>query len=295
MKHAWRVGLLLLAASGFAVAAQKCPRIETSMVEKGFSEAGPWRVMSGGPGECTFMTADTSVNFGFNHMVNESADLATAASVEMREAVAGNSAVEPMPVLGEEGFTYQPKNDAGEVDPKSMFFHGHRGSVNASGYLNLPTAITPAQRDFAAHLIAGTLGVATNARALAKETRCPYLDDGHVDKLLPTGHRSVIVPDKNSCVMSADGRVITVAVVKGKRSSEAAEGMMRSGGCTVDPLPKLGKTAGVMHHCGEGNARTQVVVAGNGRMLEIAYVPGREPTDEERAWVIELAGFAMKQ
>jgi hypothetical protein len=295
MKHAWMIGLLLLAASGIAAAAQKCPRIETSMVDKGFSEAGPWRVMSGGPGECTFMTADTSVNFGFNHMVNESADLATAASVEMREAVAGNSVVEPIPVLGDAGFTYQPKNEAGEVDPKSMFFHGHRGSVNASGYLNLPTAITPAQRDFAAHLIAGTLGVATNPRALAKETRCPYLDGALVDELLPTGNRSVIVPDKSSCVISADGRVITVAVVKGKRSDDAAEGMMRSGGCTVDPLPKLGRTAAVMHHCSEGNARTQVVVAGNGRMLEIAYVPGQEPTDAERATLVELAQFAWRR
>lgn len=295
MKHAWMAGWVLLAASGIAAAAQKCPRIEISMVDKGFSEAGPWRVMSGGPGECTFMTADTSVNFGFSHMVNESAGLAMAASVEMRDAVAGNSVVEPMPALGDEGFTYQPKNEAGEVDPKSMFFHGHRGSVNASGFLNLPTPITPAQRDFAAHLIAGTLGVATNPRALAKESRCPYLDGKRVDKLLPTGHRSVIVPDKNSCVISADGRVITVAVVKGKRSSETADGMMRGGGCTVDALPKLGKTAGVMHHCSEGNARTQVVVAGNGRMLEIAYIPGREPTDDERAMVIEMAAFAMKQ
>ena len=38
MKHAWMVGAWLLAASGTVVAAQKCPRIETSMVEKGFSE-----------------------------------------------------------------------------------------------------------------------------------------------------------------------------------------------------------------------------------------------------------------
>ena len=295
MKHAWMVGAWLLAASGTVVAAQKCPRIETSMVEKGFSEAGPWRVMSGGPGECSFMSADTSVNFGFSHMISESADLARAAAVEMRVAVAGNSVVEPMPALGDEGFTYQPKNDTGVVDPKSMFFYGHRGSVNVSGYLNLASAITPAQRDFAAHLLAATLVVATDAKALAKESQCPYLDDTLVRKLLPSGNVSVIVPDRNNCVMSADGRVITVAIVKGKRSRDTAEGMLRSGGCAVDPLPKLGKTAAVMHHCSEGNARAQVVVAGNGRMLEIAYVPGHEPTDEERATVIALAQFASKR
>ena len=177
------IGAVLLAMSGAAIAAQKCPVIETSMVDKGFG-GGPWRVMSGGPGECSFMAADTSVNFGFSHMVSESAPLAQKAAVEMREAIAGNSVVVPMPALGDEGFAYQTKNDAGEIDQKSLFFYGHRGSVGVSGYLNLAGAITPAQRDFAANLIAGTLGVATNAKALAKETDCPYLDDALVKKLL---------------------------------------------------------------------------------------------------------------
>lgn len=295
MKQAWKVGvLLLLAMNGAALAAQKCPAIQASMVDKGFG-GGPWRVMSGGPGECSFMAADTSVNFGFSHMVSESTELAQKAAVEMREAIAGNSLVEPMATLGEEGFAYQQKNDAGAVaDPKSMFFYGHRGSVTVSGYLNLKAAITPVQRDFAAHLIAGTLGVATNSKALAKETDCPYLDGELVKQLLPTGNVSAIVPDRNSCVMSADGRVITVAITKGPRSGDAAAGMMRNGGCSVDQLPTFGKTAGILHHCREGNPRAQVIVAADGRMLEIAYVPGQEPTDEQRATLISLAGFALK-
>jgi hypothetical protein len=294
MKKGWMIGAALLAMSGAAVAAQKCPAIETSMVDKGFG-GGPWRVMSGGPGECSFMAADTSVNFGFSHMVSESTELAQKSAVEMRDAIAGNSLVEPMATLGDDGFAYQQKNDSGAVaDPKSMFFYGHRGSVTASGYLNLKGTITPAQRDFAAHLIASTLGVATRPKALAKESDCPYFDDALVKQLLPTGNVSAIVPDKNSCVTSADGRVITVAVTRGPRSGDAAAGMMQSGDCTVDPLPKFGKTAGILHHCKEGNPRTQVVVASGGRMLEIAYVPGQEPTDEQRATVIALTEFALK-
>jgi len=294
MKQAWKVGVLLLAMSGAAMAAQKCPVIETSMVDKGFG-GGPWRVMSGGPGECSFMAADTSVNFGFSHMVSESPELAQKSAVEMREAIAGNSLVEPILALGEEGFAYQQKDDSGAVaDPKSMFFYGHRGSVSVSGYLNLKGAITPAQRDFAAHLIASTLGVASKPKALAKESDCPYLDDALVKQLLPTGNVSAIVPGKESCVMSADGRVITVAVTKGPRSADAAAGMMQSGGCTVDPLPKFGKTAGIAHHCKEGNPRAQVIVATGGRMLEIAYVPGAEPTDEQRATLIAMMEFALK-
>lgn len=295
MKIAGWIGMLLLAASGAAGAASKCPSIETSMVDKGFG-GGPWRVMSGGPGACSFMTANTSVNFGFSHMVSESADLATKAAVDMREAIAGNSVIVPAPSLGEHGFAYQTRDDAGAIDPKSMFFYGHRGSVGVSGYLNLASAITPAQREFAANLIAGTLGVATNRKALAKETNCPYLDDAAVEKLLPSGEKSVIVPDANNCVMSADGRVLTVAIRKGARSRDAAQGMLRSGGCTVDPLPQFGKTAAVAHHCFEGNPRALVIVANDARMLEIAYVPGqdREPTDEQRAMLVEAAGFAWK-
>jgi hypothetical protein len=293
MKQAWKVGVLLLAMSGAAVAAQKCPAIEASMVDKGFG-GGPWRVVSGGPGECSFMTADSSVNFGFSHMVSESAELARKSALEMREAIAGNSIVEPVAALGDEGFAYQQKNDAGELDPKSMFFYGHRGNVTVSGYLNLGGTITPAQREFAAHLIAGTLGVATKPKALAKETDCPYLDDALVRRLLPTGSVSVIVPDKNSCVMSADGHVIMVGVIRGPRSTETAAGMMQGSGCAVDALPNLGKTAGILHHCKEGNPRTQVIVAADGRVLEIAYVPGQEPTDEQRATLISLAEFALK-
>lgn len=292
MKRSWSLGFLLLLLSFAANAATRCPAIETALVGKGLG-GGPWRVLSGGQAECTFMTADTSVNFGYNHLPSASVDEARQAAVAMRDAIAATSVVQPMPSLGEEGFAYQAKNDAGEVDPKSMFFYGHRGRLGVSAYLNLAAPITPAQRDFAASLVAGTLGAATNAKALAKETTCPYADAGLVGTLLP-GTVATIAPDGNSCVLSADGRVVTIAIVKGGRSRDAAQGMMRAGGCSVDPLPQFGDVAGVLHHCFEGNERAQVVIASGNRMLEIAFVPGREPTDAERANLVELAAFALK-
>ena len=48
--------------------------------------------------------------------------------------------------------------------------------VGVSGYLNLKDPITPAQRVLAGNLIASTLGIATNPKALAKATNCRYLD-----------------------------------------------------------------------------------------------------------------------
>ncbi|MEP7044199.1 MAG: hypothetical protein ABI843_14130 [Dokdonella sp.] len=295
MKRSWLVGACLLFANTAALAAQKCPRIETAMVDKGFSEVAPWHVLSGGAGECSFMTANSSISFGFNHMVAASTEAATASAVSMREAVVATSLLEPMLVLGDEGFSYQPKNDAGKVDPKSMFFYGHRGSVNVSGYLNLKDAITPAQRDFAAHLIAATLGVASSPKALAKETNCPYLAAGVVKRLLPTGEVSAIVPNADSCVMSAGGKVITVSVTKNAQSRQMAESMLAVGGCTVDALPKLGKPSGLMHHCSEGNPRAEALFVSNGRMFRLVFVSTAEPSEDDRAAVAELAGFAARK
>lgn len=293
MKHCWIIGILLLAASHLVFAAVKCPTIETAMVEKGFGH-GPWQAVSGGQGECSFMAADTSNNFGFSHMVSESTELATKAAIEMRDAVAGTSVVVVLPSLGEKGIAYQMKDEKGAVNPGSMFFYGHRGSLTVSGYLNLTSAITPEQRDLAANLIASTLGAASSARKLAKESDCPYFDDALVKKLLPTGSVSAIVPNKESCIVSADGRVITLSMIKDARSGDRARGMMQGSSCQQDALPKLAEIAAILHHCSEGNPRAQVVIARDGRSLDIVYIAGPEPSAEQRAILIELATYALR-
>jgi hypothetical protein len=284
------IGTLLLLASS-AAAAQKCPAIDITLLNKGFAEAAPWRVASGGPAECTFMAKGSSVSLGFNHMVAASPALARASAVEMKNAVKATSAIEPVPALGEDGFAYQPRKDNGQVDRASMFFYGHRGTVGVSGYLNLKDPITPAQRDLAANLIASTLRVATDAKALAKATNCRYLDGELVARLLPTGERSTIVPDANNCVVSADNRVITVAVARNARGWAEAERLLRNEGCTVDVVPGLGTGAGLAHHCSRGIPRAEVVVVNGSRWLRVLYAPPGEPGADDRAALIELARF----
>jgi hypothetical protein len=292
MKEPLFAALLLLLANTASFAAQKCPAIETWVLDKGFYEVAPWRVVSGGAGECSFMTAKTSINFGFNHMVTNSAEEAMAAATEMQQAVAGKSVVEPMLSLGEKGFIYQPKKKDGTVDRTSMFFYGHRGSVNVSGYLNLKDPITPAQRDLAANLLAGTLSVAPNPKALAKEANCRYLDPNLVKRLLPASDVATIVPDSNNCVVSAGGKVITVAVTKDARGWATAERLLKDGGCTVDTLPNLGKAAGIAHHCSKGNPRAEVLFVTGSRMFRLLYAPAAEPSASERAALVELARVA---
>ena len=78
-----------------------------------------------------------------------------------------------------------------------------------SGDLNPKTAITPAQRDPAANLIANTLLIATSPKALATATNCRYLDPDLMARVSPAGDLSAIVPDSNNCVVSAGGSVVT--------------------------------------------------------------------------------------
>jgi len=289
------VGASVLAASDAAMAAAKCPSIDLALVNKGFAEGAPWRVMSGGTGECSFSGADTSINLGFSHMVSESAEKATESAISMHDAVAPTSRIEPLPVLGEHGFAYNMKGDGGKVDETSMFFYGHRGPVGVSGYLNLKTPITAAQRDLAANLIAQTLAVAGKPKALAKESNCPYFDGALIARLLPPGDVVISMPNANMCIVSAAGTVITLSVTKGAQATQAATNMLKGDGCSVEPQPRLGKTAGLLHHCSAGNPRAEVIFADGGRMFDLTYVPAAEPTQEQRATLLELARFAGAQ
>jgi hypothetical protein len=288
------LGIYFLAAGGTALAATKCPFIDVTLLNKGLPEGAPWRVISGGQGECSFAAKDTSVSLGFSHMVAESAEKATEAALSMKDAVAPTSRVEPLPVLGEYGIGYNMKDDAGRFNETSMFFYGHRGPVGVSGYLNLKSAITVAQREFAANLIASTLGVASNAKALARETNCPYFNDDLVERLLPSGEVTISVPNKDSCVVSASGNVLMVSVTRSAQAAQAVSNMLKSNGCTVDPLPKLGKIAGISHHCSGGNPRAQIQFVSAGRMYDVTLVPTGEPTEAQRSTLIELAEFAAK-
>ncbi|HET7063390.1 MAG TPA: hypothetical protein VFI49_03875 [Rudaea sp.] len=294
MKLLFLLALYLLAAASTATAATKCPFIDAALLNRGLPDSAPWRVMSGGQGECSFTAKDMSVSFGFSHMVSESTEKATDAAKSMKEAVTPTSRVEPLPVLGEYGIDYNMKNDKGMPDEKSMFFYGHSGRVGVSGYLNLKDAITSQQRDFAANLIASTLGVAGSARALKKETSCPYFEDSLVKSLLPSGDMTISIPNKDSCVVSASGSVLMVSANSSAQSAQAVSNMLKGSGCTVDPLPKFGKVAGIAHHCSGGNPRAQILFVSGGRMFDVTLVPTSEPTEAQRATLVELAEYAAK-
>jgi hypothetical protein len=85
-----------------------------------------------------------------------------------------------------------------------------------------------------------------------------------------------------------------VSVSSSAQSSQAVSNMLKGSGCTVDPLPKFGKVAGIAHHCGGGNPRAQILFVSGGRMFDVTLVPTSEPTEAQRNSLVELAEFAAK-
>jgi hypothetical protein len=85
-----------------------------------------------------------------------------------------------------------------------------------------------------------------------------------------------------------------VSVNSSAQSAQAVSNMLRGNGCTVDPLPKFGKVAGIAHHCSGGNPRAQILFVSGGRMFDVTLVPTSEPTEAQRNTLIELAEFAAK-
>jgi hypothetical protein len=71
-----------------------------------------------------------------------------------------------------------------------------------------------------------------------------------------------------------------------------AERMLKNEGCTVDPLPSLGKGAGIAYRCANGNPRAEVVVATGSRWVRVLYAPSAEPTARDREALVEVARFA---
>lgn len=285
--------LAFLIASGSSVAAT-CPALDKTLLDKGFPDVAPWRVNSGGSTECSFSARTSSINFGFNHSIASSDAAARTAAAEMRQAVASTSVVTPMLSLGDDGIAYQPKKPNGQVDAKSMFFSGQRGTVGVSGYLNLDKPITEQQRILAANLISGTLGLASSPKALAKASQCRYLDAALVSRLLPAGDSSSIVPDASNCIVSAGGAVITVAITKDTRGWSGAQRMFKDDGCTVEAVADLGKSASIAHHCRKGNARAEVAFVTASRTVRVLFAPPAEPTAAQRETLVQLARFASQ-
>jgi hypothetical protein len=286
------LGVSFLLASAATCAAEKCEWLDLARLNQAVPGTA-WKLDSGGTGACSFSGNKSQSSFGYSQTVDPSAANAEESVRSSRQTIAETDHVDALPALGKEGFSYSPKSDKGVVNKSSVFFFGYRNSIEISGYLNLKQPVTPAQRDAAAKLLYASMAVvATDSKALAKATDCPYLDSALVKRLLPFDNLSVAVPGPTSCVAFAEGNVISVSVMSGANLDEAAHNMMTDNGCKVEPLPQLSDAAGISYACNGGNPRAQILSVVGGRMFDLTFVPKKEPSAEQRALLIQLAEYA---
>jgi len=292
MKAQVLISLGLLVCSVTASAAEKCRSLDLAKLNKAIPLAAPWRTSGGGNGSCGF-EGSSGISFGFSQTIDASADKAEASVADSKQSIGKDNHVNDETAIGTNGFSYSVKLPSGEPNDKSVFLFGHSGSIEISGYLNLQKAVTPAQRQAAAQLMFDSMKIADNSKALAKAEKCPYFDMALIGRLLPSDDLSIAVPGPDSCVVSADGSVVMISVTRGTNNAAQAIGnMLKDSGCTVEPLPRLGKPNGIAYACKTGNPRAQILFIAKGGMVDLSFVPAQEPTAEQRAALVELAEYA---
>ena len=293
MKAQILFGLGLLACSAGAVAAGKCHSLDLAKLNQALPLSAPWRIDGGGNGSCSFSAGGSANSFGFSQTIDASSDKAENSVRDSRQSIAADNQVADESNLGTNGFSYSVKLPSGEPNPKSVFFFGHRASVEVSGYLNLQRPVTPAQRAAAAKLIFDSMGVAEDSKALAAAMQCPYFDAALITRLLASDDQSIAVPSTGSCIVSASGNIVTIGVTGGPHAAQAVGNMLKDSGCTVEQLPRLGKPGGIAYACKGGNPRAQILFVSKGKMFDLTFVPTQEPTAEQRALLIDLAEYAL--
>jgi|GEM_PF-4580910 len=290
------IGLICCAASGTVIAAEECMTLDVTAVDKALPEAAPWRLLGGGISACTFTSGSMDSSFDYNLTVRASAAAAQeSARASKADAVGRHNRIDALAALGGSGFAYSPKDDAGTTKAQTVFFFGSRNNIEIIGDLTLKQPVTTAQREAVARLLATAAAAASSPTAQAAASTCPYFDMPVLKRLLPAGQVTVMVPAATNCIASVGGAVAMIGVVASSQAAEAAGNMMKDNGCTVDPLPQFGDVAGISHHCKGGNPRAQVLVVAGNNMYDYSIVLGKEPTPEQRALLVQLVGYALRQ
>ncbi len=296
MRTRFLIGLFCLIASATAAAAEECMTLDVAAVNKALPEAAPWRLLNGGISACTFTAGSMDSSFDYNLTVRATAAAAQESTRASKADAADNhNRVDVLPALGSDGFAYSPKSDAGATKAETVFFFGNRNNIEIIGDLNLKQAVTPNQRNAVARLLATAATAASNPRAQAAASNCPYFDMPVLKRLLPPGEMTVMVPAATNCIASVGGAVAMIGVVTSPHAAEGATNMMKDNGCSVDPLPQFGSVAGISHHCSGGNPRAQILIVDGNKMLDFSVVLAQEPTEDQRALLVQLAAYARSR
>jgi hypothetical protein len=281
----------LLTACLSARAAPECQWLPVAQVSKALPDFRPWQTTGGGEiGACQFLgrSQNGAAILSITQMVQASPGKTEDFVASLRKNLDASYVVEPIAEMGRRGFSYRPKDDAGGNARSSLFLVGHQGRVVAMGSLTLPADVSDASRSAFLGLVRRAFDLASDSESLAAATRCPYFDQGLLQKLFKGASFSQQVYGANSCIANAGKRVLMLAIVDGVDSG-LAQTMAASGDCQLESLSALGAQGSVGFACKQGNARASVSYLKNGRHFEFNWIPGMEPTKLERDLLVELA------
>jgi len=280
---------LLLLLSALPLAAEECGWLSTKEVDAALPAFAPWSVMVGGAaGSCKFLSTGLPNVFGANQMVKASAKEAADFVRGLRPEMEKSYTVAPAKDIGAEGFTYRPRD--GALSDRSIYFVGHEGRIAVIASLTLQKAVTAEDIAGATKLVRAALAIDKDPAALAAATSCPWFDTAVLRKLLPGEGFSQQSFGSNSCMAQAGGSVVIVSIVATR--DPASIRRPSGGGCKTAAVAALGPDGEIAWACEGGRPHAKVSYVNDNRLVEYAFTPDREPTEKERALLIELAKSA---
>lgn len=277
------------------VAAQaRCGWMSTQTLDSLLPAAAPWRVMVGGAmGSCKFTGSGGRGGIavlGAHQMLKADAAEAAELAKSLRANLGADYRIETDAALGEHGFLYFPKDAGGAESRLSVSYVGHYRHVAITGQLVLPVgAGFETWRSGANEFMRAALAVADDAQATADAARCRWFDEPILRRLLPGDGFSQQAFGANSCMaQNGNSMALILSVQDGVGADVAAR--MREAGCTWDAAPAAGADAMLGHSCSGGRPRAILQLRHDGKLLQYAFAPNREPTAAERALLVELGG-----
>ncbi|MBD8527900.1 hypothetical protein [Pseudomarimonas arenosa] len=281
--------LILICTVAPATAQTRCGWMSAQTLDSLLPAAAPWRVMVGGSmGSCKFTGSGGPGGvaiLGANQMLKSDAAEAAELARSLRNNLGADYRIEADSALGEHGFLYFPKSAGGAESRVSVSYVGHYKHVAITGQLVMPVgAGFDAYRSGAKEFMRAALAVADDAKATAEAAHCRWFDEPILRRLLPGEGFSQQAFGANSC-MAQNGSAMALILSIQDGVGEDVAARMRDASCTWEAVE-----AGAMlgHSCSSGRPRAILQIRHQGKLLQYALAPSREPTPEERALLVEL-------
>ena len=280
------LALLLLSLSPATALADACPWMQPAELDALWPNAAPWKVMVGGPGSCKFTSDPTApANIvGANQMIKATAAEAESFVASMKESMAKSYEVAARPSLGKAAFSYRPKPGSGMAE-RSLYFVAHQANVAVIVSMTMQAPVTPGDEKAGEAFARAALALGDDTLAQAEAIVCPWFNPAVLAKLLPGPDRNQQQFGNTSCMAQAGGAAVIVSIIDNGGPALLSR---VDGGCSAEPVPELGDSASVLD-CASGRPHAKVRYAQGARVIEYSYAPGRAPTADERALLIELA------